>query len=181
MEFKTVFTSVRPARVAVFIDSSDPDWQHSALRIIEFLSTLWGGKHSLIIPTDGTVIAPEFWAILESFDPDYFFYYEKSIADLKLAKPDQYEALLQREVAKWQAQYGSEDPTAEDIAGRRQSIDEALVKAAVSRFGISPDLREEIHRRLVPFDRHGSGIGAIRAETSAFWPLTGIAGLVPNC
>ena len=174
MEFKTVFTSVRSARIAVFIDSSDSDWQDSALRIIEFFATLWGGKHSIIVPTDGKAIAPEFWAILESFDPDYLFYYEKSAADLKIAKPQDYEALLEKEVAKWRAQSGSED-----AAGTRKMIDKELVKAAISRFGLSPDLRDEINRRLVPFARHGGGIGAIRAESSAFWPLTGIADLLP--
>jgi hypothetical protein len=81
MEFKTVLTSVRPPRVAIFIDSSDVDWQDTALRVIEFFATLWGGEHSIIVPTDGKSIAQEFWAILESFDPDYLFRREDKNVD----------------------------------------------------------------------------------------------------
>jgi hypothetical protein len=106
MEFQTIFTSVRPAKVAIFIDSADPTWQHTTARIIEFLSSLWDGRHSLIVPTDGRNISPEFWTLLSSFDPDYLFYYRKTQADVKEAAPGDYEALLQGEVERFRAQHG---------------------------------------------------------------------------
>src|SRR5690242_3790281 len=159
MEFKTVFTSVRPARVAVFIDRSDVDWQDSALRIIEFFATLWGGRHSVIVPTDGNTIAPEFWAILECFDADYLFYYQKTLADKKIAKPDEYARFLESETDRRHGEHGSGDRESS-----RRMIDQQLPKAQVSNFAISPSLQKEITSRLVPFSMHNRDIGGINAE-----------------
>jgi len=81
--------------VAILIDSADPDWRHTAARIIEFLATLWGGRYSLVVPTDGASISTEFWAqFLSSFDPDYLSFYRKTGVDTKTATPSNFEALL---------------------------------------------------------------------------------------
>ena len=75
LHYETIESRARPARIAVLINSSDADWLHTAVRIIEFLSSIWGGKHSIIVPTDGSTIEPTFWAILEKFSPDYVYFY----------------------------------------------------------------------------------------------------------
>ena len=41
LPFKIVHASVRPARVAILVDKTDADWQHTCLRIIEIYSQLW--------------------------------------------------------------------------------------------------------------------------------------------
>lgn len=71
--YKTFRISVRPARVACFIDSNDPNWQAAALNIIEGFSRVWGGAYFIIVPTDGQTISDAFWRILLSYDPDYLW------------------------------------------------------------------------------------------------------------
>src|SRR3954454_24139617 len=96
--FKTVHASVRPARVAVIVDRSDAAWQYTCLRVIEFYSRLWGGAYNIIVPTDGQQIDERFWTVLEVFDPDYVYRYSKSGEDLRLASPDEYRAILTRDI-----------------------------------------------------------------------------------
>src|SRR5713226_6073162 len=52
----------------VLIDRADPEWQDTCRRILECLSSTWGGKYATIIPTDGSVIGDMFWDVLEAFD-----------------------------------------------------------------------------------------------------------------
>ena len=72
-EYKTILSSVRPARVCILVDRTDPDWQNSCVRVIEYFTTLWGGAYNIIVPTDGETISDIFWQILETYDPDYVF------------------------------------------------------------------------------------------------------------
>ena len=106
-EFRTVFAGVRPARIAVLFDERDTYWHQTCQRIIECLCSLWGGEHSLMIPTDGTRIDPIFWDILRAFDADYFCEYHKRGLDLKLAEPQRYDESLQAEICK---RYADEPP-----------------------------------------------------------------------
>jgi hypothetical protein len=115
LHYETVEARARPARVAVLINSSDPDWFDSALRIIEFLSSIWGGKHSIIVPTDGLTIDLAFWKILEQFSPDYVYFYRKTGADFKLAHPEEYSAELLRAVEQYQAGLPTIDEHEKDI------------------------------------------------------------------
>src|ERR1039457_2861176 len=90
--YETIDTRARPARVAVLTDTSDPDWRQTIVRIIEFLSSVWGGKHSLIIPSDGSTIEPLFWTVLEKFSPDYVYFYRKTGRDVQISRPEEYAA-----------------------------------------------------------------------------------------
>jgi hypothetical protein len=83
--FQTIVARLRRHRVAVLIDANDTDWQGSCLRIIEYLSQVWGGAHSLIIPTNGDTIDNCFWELLSSFDPDIICRYQKTGYDLFMA------------------------------------------------------------------------------------------------
>ena len=73
--YKTFRVSVRPERVACFIDINEQNWQAGALTIIESFSRTWGGAHFIIVPTDGHTISDAFWRILSSYDPDYLWIY----------------------------------------------------------------------------------------------------------
>lgn len=79
LPLKIVHASVRLARVAILIDKADTDWQHTCLRIIEIYSQLWGGAYNIIVPTDGNTIDEQFWTLLETFDPDHMYRYNKSL------------------------------------------------------------------------------------------------------
>jgi hypothetical protein len=146
LSFKTVHASVRPARVAIIVDSGDPDWQHTCLRVIEFYSRLWGGGYNIIVPSDGTRIDERFWALLEAFDPDYIFRYQKSFGDLALSHPDRYTEILEKQVDEFAAQA---DPI--DRGAARREIDERLRGTWMSPFEVSKTLQEEIKTRLAPF------------------------------
>jgi hypothetical protein len=177
-DYKTIFASVRPHRVAVLVDRSDPDWRDTCLRIIEFYSTIWGGKYNIIVPTDGETISPTFWKILEAFDPDYLYVYSKTLLDLKLAKPSQYNDILDRETDKWMAE---SSPGADRDESRRM-IDKELSRAFVSKLEISQELQNELKQRLAPFyfELLIVEAGGIGAESEGNYPLTSILKLLPN-
>lgn len=144
LHYETLESRARPARVAVLIDSSDVDWRHTMLRVIEFLSSVWGGKHSVIVPTDGSTIDPVFWAILERFSPDYVYCYRKTGADIEISHPDEYAAGLQRQIQ----QYDDEVLT---LQGEKERISSDLRRAWVDAFDLGANLRSQIADRLVPF------------------------------
>jgi hypothetical protein len=76
IEFRSVGTRLRPARLAILVDLKDPDWMHTCLEVIEWTTRVWGGWYSIIVPTDGFTINDCFFEILEYFDPDYIYVYQ---------------------------------------------------------------------------------------------------------
>src|SRR5689334_7981568 len=115
---KRIFTSVRPARVAVFLHQDDPNWQSTCIRIIEFLSAAWGGAYNIIVPTDGKTISRPFSQILDVYDADYFFFYYHTGKDIKLNEPQKYAEWLERELT----QFVNSGPVS-DVDSARQQID----------------------------------------------------------
>lgn len=70
---RRVRTSLRPTRLALLI-ADDASWAASCRRCVEWLSEIWGGEYSLILPiSSAETLAPQFWFLLEKFDPDYLF------------------------------------------------------------------------------------------------------------
>ncbi|MBI2264258.1 MAG: hypothetical protein HYU64_03665 [Armatimonadetes bacterium] len=98
IELKQIVTRVRPPRFVVFINSADPHWQHTCERIIEWFSQLWGGAYNFIIPTDGENIDPVFWKLLEIYQPDFCYQYVKTIRDLSIADPQQYQSIRENHI-----------------------------------------------------------------------------------
>lgn len=139
LHYETVESRARPPRVAILTDSSDTDWRHTVARIVELLSSVWGGNHSVIVPTDGSTIEPIFWSILEKFSPDYVYYYAKTGADIQISQPDEYAALLKSKSSGY------------DDEITKTHIDQDLRSAYVSRFGLNAELCSQIADRLVPF------------------------------
>jgi hypothetical protein len=177
LPFKTVHASVRPARVAILVDSADQDWQFSCMRIIEFYSQLWGGAHNIIVPTDGNEIDERFWVLLESFDPDYVYRYAKTGEDLFLSHPDQYNDLLERQVNEVVATGGMSD---RDSA--RAQLDRHLRIVRMSDIEITPKLHQEVKIRLAPFwfQHWVVDAGAITAGSVTPFHLTNIAKIISN-
>ena len=165
LHYETIEKRARPARVAVLLDSSDIDWHHTALRVIEFLSSIWGGRHSIIVPTDGLTITPVFWAILEKFSPDYIFFYAKTGEDIRLSRPEEYARLLKAHI-----EANEIDSALSDHAKER--IDQELRRAWAHQFGLTPDLCAQIANRLVPFHyekdfEHITGHGYIPHQSTS--------------
>ena len=126
--FQTIVARVRPHRVAVLIDANDTDWQRSCLRIIEYLSQVWGGAHSLIIPTNGDTIDNCFWELLSSFDPDIICRYQKTGYDLFMAGDPDYMAHVERQIAQ-AIQEGVSPESAERI---REDLNKSPLEGALT-------------------------------------------------
>jgi hypothetical protein len=173
-EFRTVFAGVRPARIAVLIDQDDQDWQETCRRIIESLTSTWGGKYCIIVPTDGTQIDPVFWGLLEAYDPDYICEYDKTCLDLKIAAPEKYGELL--EAAVIQASTGQ---TPEEL---RDAMDRALRRTPVETATITPELKGELKARLAPFFVEDE-VTELRfsAREVIGYPLTALSAILPHC
>lgn len=143
--FQSFLTRIRPHRVAILANSADPNWYHNCIGIIEFLTKLWGGSHCVIVPTDGKVVDEEFWAILSAHDPDIFYRYQPTGADLKVRAPEEFAKLVFAETTKWSAENG----VGEDQA--RSQIEKAILEASFEEWAISDELRAEILKRIAPF------------------------------
>ena len=178
LPFKILHASVRPARVAILVEKTDADWQHTCLRIIEIYSQMWGGAYNIIVPTDGHTIDDRFWTLLETFDPDHLYGYNKSLEDLLLSHPDQYEKMLEQQVDSFMStsQDSYERPAAKTI------VDKELRKAWLSKLQISPTLQEEVRLRLAPFwfQEYAVDAGALYAGYSPHFPLTDITKIILN-
>ena len=142
---KTISSSVRPARVAVLLNSTDEDWRDNALKVIAYYSTIWGGSYNIIIPTDGHSIEGRFWDVLETYDADFLGYYYKGRADNKLNHPELYEREFERYKRHVLSQYPN---TQEDTI--RDDFDRQMIRESITR-PISDELQAELKRRVAPF------------------------------
>ena len=130
-EYRNVTTYVRPQRVVTFINKNDKYWMHTATRIIECYSMLWGGANNIIVPTDGETIDEKFWIILEKYDPDYLFLYHSKPLDLKIADPEKYKA----------------EPN-----GLNKQRNELNLETSISnQFGLSDSLQDKLKRTTFSF------------------------------
>jgi len=129
----------------VLVNTADPNWYHSCLGVIEFLTQLWGGSHSVIIPTDGKTIDEEFWTILSSHDPDILYRYQPTGADQKVRAPDEFEKLVSERAKEWASQSSLRDDQV------RSQVEKAILKASFDEWTISDELLEQILLRLAPF------------------------------
>ena len=170
--FQTFTTRLRPHRIVILTNVVDPDWQTTCMSIIEYLSQVWGGYHSLIIPTDGKTIGDTFWAMLSSFDPDVILRYQKTGADLARTNPEKFEKTVASYVEKEKAQGDSSD-------GADSMIRESLTKSVLEEFFISPELTNQLLIRLAPFHfENDLQIRFIRAGASPGHPCTSVADIV---
>jgi hypothetical protein len=175
-EFRRIFTRLRPAKVVVLVDRNDDQWEDICLRVIEWYSAMWGGARNLIVPTDGKVISDPFWFLLDKFDPDYVYFYEKTYLDLKLARPEEYAEWLESQVEKFIASNQNSD---RDVS--REWIDGSAGRVPLGHFTISEGLQRQIVERLNPFhDPDGLNATRISARGSVSYPLTDLCRILPN-
>lgn len=164
--FKTLSLAVRPARVVMLIKNDDSDWQDTIHRIIEWFSFLWGGAYGLIVPTDGEKIDSDFWFLMETFDPDYIYYYKKTMLDIKLSNPDEYKRWLERQVEESIKKNPQSSPEHD-----RDFIEKNIDHIFIERFDISSILESELSKRLNPFEET-IPVHWITASSKPNYPLT---------
>lgn len=172
----TISTSVRPGRVAVLVDANDARWQDTCLRVIEYLTRLWGGSGNIIIPTDGKSISPHFWRILERFDPDYLEAYRRTGRDVEIEEPAKFEEAYQRQIRGWEKQTGEKtDPHA------ASAIRDNLRHSGLTPFEISAELQQQLKERLAPFyfQQWIVEAGAIGADAPPHYPHTDVVDILP--
>jgi len=93
VETRLIEVTIRPPRIATFINAKDPHWQDTVLRIIEIYSEIWGGAYNIIVPyeydgKEDILVIPEiFRLILKKYDPDFLWVYTKEGLDMYLANP----------------------------------------------------------------------------------------------
>jgi hypothetical protein len=172
---KRIFTSVRPARVAVFLYQDDPNWQSTCIRIIEFFSAAWGGGYNIIVPTDGKTIPQQFWQILDIYDADYFFFYYHTGKDVKLNEPEKYAQWVEKEL-----EHFVKTGPVSDIDSARKQIDEALMRSQLTSQP-SAELRSQLIKKLAPFHFEDHAFeGGISVGSVPNYPLAPLTKLLPN-
>lgn len=171
--FQTIIARIRPHRVAVLINVDDHEWQRTCIRVIEYLSQVWGGAHSLIVPTDGKSIDDCFWELLSSFDPDVIFHYRTTGHDLFQAREPSFCALVDRRM-KEAAEMGLSQDQVEGVR------DNLLQSPIDDGFVISEELTAQIRLRLAPFDYEDLyRINSISARDKPLYPLTYLGDMFP--
>jgi hypothetical protein len=149
-------------------------WDSTCRSIIEYLTQIWGGYQSLIIPTDGKTIDTVFWKFLSAFDPDFIFYYVRSVHDVQRWAPDQAEQIVEDELKLTKAN----NPV--HVLPNDAELRTQILQRQVGNFAISPDLTEEILHRLSPFHLDEDyRIAPIRLGDRPNYPLTKVADVAP--
>lgn len=174
-QFKTIFATVRPQKVAVLIDVNDPYWESTCLEVIQYFSRVWGGNHNIIVPTDGKVIDANFWSILKAFQPDHIYSYYYLFQDLKRSDPVRYDELLQQDVRQWVSQnpeWTIESATVE--------LDRSLSGGEWRDFALSAELTKKLRDTLAPFHFENRVTNSVGANNQPRFPLTSISEILPN-
>ncbi len=143
---KNINATVRTPRCAILINEASTDWKAAAGGVIMRSSEIWGGRHFLLIPTDGERIKDKFWELLEAYSPDHIAVYNLTFADKEVAEPTEYASTRSRLRDDWNAKnYGSD-------------FDEWFEKQAEVTFHdkltISITLERQLIDRLSPFHFH---------------------------
>jgi hypothetical protein len=95
--YKRLSLTVRPPRTAVAMVEGD-GWVHSARRMVENFSRLWGGAGNVVLAIDSSgKVSETSWRLLEAFDADRLGYYASSWQGLRRANPDGFKRWLYRE------------------------------------------------------------------------------------
>lgn len=165
INLKQIVTAVRPNRYAVFIDEENLNWQENCERVIEWYSQMWGGAHNFIIPTNGDSIDNIFWQLLEIFQPDHCNRYIRTLKDLILEDPNEYEKMYEKRVRDLlNSNRNYDKKQAEEMV--KSSI--TISSAQIDKFKISDNLQDEIIFKLNPFYHRSLRMGYIRAEEKAW-------------
>lgn len=172
---KRIFTSIRPARVAVFINETDPHWQSTCTRIIEFFSAAWGGASNIIVPAGDKGLKDLFWDILDVYDPDYLLLYHYTGDDLRLNEPEKYAQWVDSNLQ----QYISGGPVS-DVDSARKQVDQSLRNAPLFREP-EAEFQQKLIKRLAPMHVANHAFSAsIGVGSTPRFPLAPLIKVLPN-
>jgi hypothetical protein len=169
IDFNLIRTRVRPVRAVVLIDGSDPHWKQLALGSIEFLTTVWGGAHDLIVPVGEGGIEPLFRSIISIFDPDIVLQYQKTWEDVRRISPEEF----MRAVAA-RAESDVKTLGEQHRAERLAAASDDLLKETASIFFISQTDQDWL-RTLAPLQTPQQVVhGFVNSSSTPKYPLTSI-------
>ncbi|MGW7127326.1 hypothetical protein ACWGIA_03085 [Streptomyces bobili] len=169
--YQNITATVRSPRCAIFINGKSQHWKVAADGAIAKASEVWGGRHFLIIPTDGVSITDKFWEILEVYSPDHLAVFNLTFSDLEVADPKQYRATKERHKKSWD----SGDHPADYF---EEFFSEGVAQSRIDDFAISDDLGRELIRRLSPFHRNRAIRGNLTTKNGFGFPFTKIAKII---
>ncbi len=178
IQFKNVHYRVRPQRIAVLVSEGSSDWQETCREIMHVLPTIWGGKYSLIIPTDGVSIRPPFWELLQAYDPDYICALEWSLWDRIERRPDTYDDYF----LKWKSRDSVREELGEDAAGLKAAFENFAREHRITSITLSSDLEKDLKSRLAPFFFDYNVLKTLsRLKADASYPFTSTQTILPHC
>jgi hypothetical protein len=170
-EYKNITATVRTPRCAILINENSKYWKAAANGVIQHASEVWGGRHFLIVPTDGTRIKDKFWEILEAYDPDQIALYNLTFSDMQDAEPARYAETKQKfrdEYAK--GNYGLDFEEWFTGSADMSPIDELT---------ISDHLEQQLINRLSPFHFQGRAVRDRLSHNAGFhYPFTKVADIL---
>lgn len=169
--YQNITATVRPPRCAIFINRKSKHWKAAADSAIAKASEVWGGRHFLIIPTDGITIADKFWELLETYSPDHLAVFSLTFNDLEDSDPEHYQATKERNREGWKAKGHPEDEFEEWFAGSADFT-------RVDELDISEDLGKQLIHRLSPFHFNQAIDTHITRKSGFGYPFTKIAKII---
>ena len=167
--YKNVVATVRTPRCAVLINENSRLWKCAVSGAIACASEVWGGRHFLIIPTDGNRIKNKFWEVLEAYSPDHIALYTVTSDDVQDTDANDYSLLKQKYEALWQKEDGG-DGFDDWFETQHWTFDELT---------ISPGLSKQLRYRLCPFFATEEHICDPLMRTAGFgFPFTKLAEII---
>jgi hypothetical protein len=169
--YRNVRATVRTPRCAILINEESAYWAAAATGAIERASEVWGGRHFVLIPTDGVRIKDKFWEVLEAYSPDHVGVFRLSLADLERADPIRYAEVKKRSQVAWQK---------ESLKGDFDGWFSEDAKASpVDDLNITEALEQQLLARLSPFHHKGHAVSQPLSAASGFgFPFTKISDII---
>ncbi|MFJ6452663.1 hypothetical protein ACIQNV_39415 [Streptomyces hydrogenans] len=169
--YQNITATVRPPRCAIFINKESEYWKTAANVAITQASQVWGGRHFLIVPTDGETLEDKFWEVLEAYSPDHLAVCNLTFKDLKEVDPDRYADVKQLHKDSAHIEEWSDADFEDWFTG-------SAAQSMVDEFTISEDLSKELIYRLSPF-HYSDAVDQHLTSTSGFgYPFTKIAKII---
>jgi hypothetical protein len=169
--YKNIRATVRTPRCAILINENSALWKTAVTGAITCASEVWGGRHFLLIPTDGVRIKDKFWEILEAYSPDHLGVYRLSYADMEEADSAKYAATRQHYYDAWQKQGFTN--------GFDAWFEKQVELSPVDELAISEELEAQLIARLSPFHFQDKAVLQHISYGSGFgFPFTKISDII---
>jgi hypothetical protein len=169
-----VHFGVRPARVAV-VTRAEEGWEHSALRVLEVLSTTWGGAGGIIVSCDDDGLSQEqLWSAIELYDPDVWAAHVRTYRGHRIRDPESYDRVLDDVTDQSLRQHGG------DRDERRFQLHDILMSEPLSDWVPPEPFWERTRKYLAPsWDRDYGHAELVRDDELPTGPLVDATQLSP--